>query len=301
MNSKQLGHHVCKAVTGLDLSALPMDGRQELCDAINLTLAEWLQMLPQERRITTFGAATSAAIVQEINIVSGAKAFLYVAGLPYPAGGFASEENAIGSTALVEGAVGRNQLQAPGELLMPYLGSTNPSARLTLYGDALHLPASTWTVEGEVKLITSERDSGRPLLYHPGRATMTNEPFTSSPKEWWLEPIAPMQEEESRKFVLRVWPLPDGPYALRIPVGHFPHAFQIEDFFEKRSVSFSPIEASLFVAMAKGSFLDSSSHVSPKTNLQGLSNAAAAARIQMRNIQRPLSTQPEFLGTPYGY
>jgi|GEM_PF-5797832 len=301
MNSKQLGHHVCKAVTGLDLSALPMDGRQELCDAINLTLAEWLQMLPQERRITTFGAATSAAIVQEINIVSGAKAFLYVAGLPYPAGGFASEENAIGSTALVEGAVGRNQLQAPGELLMPYLGSTNPSARLTLYGDAIHLPADTWVIEGDITVVSEQLEARRILRHNPQRPTRAEDAMTSSPQEWWLEPIAPMQEEESRKFVLRVWPLPDGPYALRIPVGHFPHAFQIEDFFEKRSLSFSPIEGSLFIAMAKGSFLDSSSHVSPKTNLQGLSNAAAAARIQMRNIQRPLSTQPEFLGTPYGY
>jgi hypothetical protein len=156
-------------------------------------------------------------------------------------------------------------------------------------------------VEGDVMLVTNERDSGKKLNYRPDRATQYFDALSGAPREWWLEPIAPLEEADSRKFVLRVWPLPDAAYTLRIPVGLFPTAFTIEDFFLTRSLSFAPLESSLFTAMAKGAFLNASSHASEKLNAQGLANAADSARTQMQGLQRPLSTQSTFFGTPHGY
>jgi hypothetical protein len=300
MTSKQLGHQVCKAVSGLDLSELPMDGRQELCDTINLTLAEWLQMLPADRRVMPFGAAVQHPILQVVNIVQGARGFLYVSGTPYPAGGFASEENALGSSAILEGSAVRNQLQQPGSLLLPYQGATSSSVRMSLYADAVHLPADTWQVAGDVMITSPNSGEGQALRYNPHRPAEYRDNFTGQPREWWMEPLTPLREEDSRKFVLRLWPAPDRFYTLHIPIGIFPQAFVIEDFFENRSLPLNPLEASLMTMMAKGAFL-TSSFVSEAANVSGIQNGAASARTQMQNLQRPLSTQPEFLGTPHGF
>ncbi len=301
MNSKQLAHHVCKSVTRLDLSQLPMDGRQELCDALNLTLAEWLQMMPADRRSMSFGAAVQHPIVQVINIVQGARGFIYVAGTPYPAGGFASEENALGSSAIVEGSTVRNQLQLPGSLLLPYQGPTNAEVRMTLYSDAVHLPTDTWQVDGDVKISSLSTGEGETIHYNTGRQASYHDTLTGRPREWWMEPLTPLKEEDSRRFVLRLWPAPDQFYTLSIPTSLFPQAFVIEDFFESRSIPFLPLEASLFTSMAKGAFISASSHVAESANITGMRDAATAAQTQMAKLQRPLSTQPEILGTPPGW
>lgn len=302
MNSKQLAHQVAMAVTRRGISQITLDAAQELIEALNLSLATWLQMLAQDRRITTFGAKTVASVTQSIQVVSGSKEFAYtLGGGAYPVGGFASESDAIGATVQLAGTVSRNQLQGPGRLLLPHTGASG-TVSMTIFGDAVHLPADCWSVEGEVLLTTGYGVPVKVLQHSNARQFEIERTFyTGEPREWWMESISPLTEEESRRFVLRVWPRPDTSYSLRIPIGLFPSAFTHEDLHEARSLPFQPLEASLFISMAKGIFA-ASSYADPKVNIAGLQSTGERATEQLRTLTgRPTSTQADYVGTPYGY
>jgi hypothetical protein len=302
MNSKQLANSVCKGITGRDLSDVPLNVAQELLDALNLTLAEWLQMLPADRRIVAYGATMRAPLVQMVNIVNGAKGFVYVSsGGAYPAGGYASEEDALGSTLQIDGMASRNQLQSAGTLLMPYLGPTSTNQRMTIYGDAVHLPAETWVVEGDVTLATAGGEPFRGLTYNPQRWKFRNDQaLIAEPREWWMDSLAPLQEEDSRRFVLRVWPLPDRLYSIRLPICVFPIAFTMEDLFEARSLPLNSMEQSLFTMQAKGAFVTTTAKAE-NVDANGVLVTAQRASEQLKQLQRPIHTQTEFIGTPTGY
>jgi hypothetical protein len=302
MNSKQLANTVCVAITGRALGDVPLHVGQELLDALNLTLAEWLQMLPKERRMTDYGTGLRGPVAQAVQIVQGSKGFAYVAGGgAYPAGGYASEEEAIGATVILDGISSRNQLQAPVTLQFPHLGTTKANASMTIYGDAVHLPASAWAVDGDVSLVTAGGEPSGRLTYHPGRVMQRNEGgIVGQPREWWMESIAPLQEEDSRRFVLRVWPLPDIAYAVRVPVTLFPAAFTMEDLFEVRSLPFNSMEQSLFAMLAKGAFVSSSARAE-SVDGNAVTNAATRAAGQLDKLQRPIHSQPGLLGTPLGF
>jgi hypothetical protein len=305
MTSKQLAYHVLKGVTKLELSAAPINVLQELLDGLNLALATWLNMLPQERRGTTFGGIVRAPVTQPVSIVSQAKQFAYVAGgSAYPVGGYASEEDALGCSVYLPGMAHQNQLMAPVTLLYPFLGSTSSNAPMTMYGDAVHLPDSAWAVEGTVSLIAKDGAPLTILAHNPNRAEMIplHPRETGSPREWWMESLNPLTEADSRRFVLRIWPLPTTEYVLRVPVGLFPRAFKMDDIFEDRSLPFQDIEGSLFTTFAKSQLVGVCSSIDPTVNLQSLMQAGGTAFTQLESlVTRRLDTTQAEVGTPYGW
>jgi hypothetical protein len=115
-----------------------------------------------------------------------------------------------------------------------------------------------------------------------------------------MESIAPLQEEDSRRFVLRVWPMPDRLYAIRLPITTFPTSFTMEDLFEARSLPLNSMEQSLFTMQAKGAFVSSSARA-VNVDVNVVMAMATRAQGQLEKLQRPIHTQPESVGTPYGY
>lgn len=305
MTAKQLAFHVLKGVTKLDLAEAPMNVLQELLDGLNLALASWLNILPQERRGTTFGGIVRAPVNLPISIVSQAKQFAYVSGGgAYPVGGYASEEDALGGSVYLPGMAHQNQLMAPVTLLYPYLGTTGSNVAMTIYGDAVHLPESAWAVEGTVSLISRDGAPLTILAHNPNRAEMIplHPRETGSPREWWMESLNPLTEADSRRFVLRIWPLPTTEYVIRIPVGLFPQAFKMEDIFEDRSLPFHDIEGSLFTSFAKSQLIGICTAIDSTVNLQALIQAGATAFTELEKlVTRPLDTTQGEVGTPYGW
>ncbi len=299
MTSKQIAFHTLKAVTKLDLATAPMEVKQELVDSLNLTLAGWLTKLPTERKIIPQSGTARAPVTQSISITSGSNGFAYVLGSgAYPAGGYASEETAIGATVKLEGIHEANMLKAPGQLLHPYLGGTATMA-MTLYGDAVHLPANTWNVQGDVMLLNSALRPLKVLAYNPDLKGYTAQ--VGEPTEWMIDPIEPLSEEDSRRFVLRLWPLPDVAYAVSVRACAFPDHFTISDLYAQRSLPFLGLEASLFLNTAVGDF-SSTSFRHEAVDRAALEDRGAKADERLTQITNAaLLDGPGFVGTPPGY
>jgi len=301
MTSKQLAAEVLYEVTRLDLATAPLPVLRSLMTHLNLALADWLLELPADRRKVPFGTLVRAPITQEVAMMGGDRTFAYLAGgSAYPVGGYASEEDVIGATARVANSV-NNTLVGPGTLLVPFEGAST-DATLTVYGDAVHLPLSAWAVEGDVMLLETDGTQRRVLEHNPQRQTAERSRYeTGTPKEWWTEPVQPLDQEDSRRFVMRIWPLPDAAFQLRCSVSQFPAAFALEDLFENRSLPFLPMEASLFITAAIGLF-SGSSHVSEAVNPAAMIATGTKAMTSLKGvIARPASSQPSFLGTPKGF
>ncbi len=303
MTSRSLAHAVCKSVTGHDLGTASFDLLNELLDSLNLVLSTWLAMLPQERRTAPFAPVVNAPVSLSVQVTQGSRAFTYVGPTPYPAGGFASESTALGATVFLDGAPTRNMLVAEGQLLHPYTGQTG-TVTMTLHGDALHLPLSTWQVESEVRFAQDSQSltHRRVLTHNPDRPLMELSLLhTGEPEEWWMEPLQTLAEQDARAFVMRVWPLPDRLYTLHCQIGQFPTAFTMEDIYQSRSLPFLPLEASLFQTACRGAFAVTSSRRRDGLDANALVQAGQAAETQLQTLMRPLSSQPGQVGTPYGY
>jgi len=306
MTSKQLAHHVLKSITGYDLATASLDAQQELLDALNLRLADWLMILPEDRRVSPFGATVRAPLSQPIQVVAGAKGFAYLNAPPYPAGGYASESAALGATVVVNGDSAANMLRAPGELLHPYTGATGDENML-IYGDAVHLPADAWQVVGDVWLAPEKRTR---LRYNPARMDDSKSPLTfgavdgvplAEPEEWWTEPLQTLETAESRQLVLRVWPLPPSRFSLHLTLARFPQALSMEDLFEARSLPFHDLEASLFTSACRGTFAGATSFLKEGISVSALASTGEAAFRRMESMMRPADNQPLILGTPAGW
>jgi hypothetical protein len=257
MTALQLASHVMKGITRLDLANAPLECTQDLLESLNMTLASWLQMLPPDRLYVPASGTARAPVTQGITITSGSTGFAYLAGSgAYPVGGYASEENAVGATAKVDGAVENNVLLRPGTLLHTYQGATGDK-QMTLYGDAVHLPLDTWSIEGEVQLLGLDLDR-LGVLRHVPSAPRENALEVGTPREWCMDTLEPLSQESSRRYILRLYPAPHIPFVLKLNTTVYPRAFAIDDLFEPRSLPFRELEASLFMTAAKGDFATSS-------------------------------------------
>lgn len=304
MTTIQLAQRAMRHLTAADLTGLPMDEAAHVVDACNAALAEYMTFLPGDQRIRTTSEYLRAPYQQTINIVKGAKSFAYVAGTPYPAGGYATEAAALGMSIKIEGDETLNRLNKPGELLKPFTGDSGDRVA-TFYGDAVQMSSLMQTAHG-------------PVLWQPGRANARElvdwrswgmpeniegirQVEIGEPQYWAAESRLRTEQVDTPAWFLRVWPLPAmaGTVQFRIETTFTPLALQ--DLQINRGLPIASDDVPHLVAMLHENLL-ASPMLKKDTPKQEIINAASRARFAFSaKSGRRHSASPNRYGTPRGY
>lgn len=307
MTTLQLGSRLMRYLKGVQtLGDLPAPETAGLVDAINFGLGEFCSLLPDWRLTTPMGWLLRAPVVQSIDIVAGAAGFSYVAGSPFPAGGYPTEGDAIGHTVIVTGDPKPNLLNRAGELLVPYAGGSG-NTNMTIYGDAVNLGENDQSVISEMNLVLPEGttkqldyidapDAGIP--FQVGYASQDIR--YGQPESWYVTSHLGNERTSSPLWLVHVWPLPTSDYTLRAQMRAFPASLKFDDLHVARNLPLKVEEESLLIAMiAPG--LRTSAFLADHIDKNDLDFGAARARIRLEEMQHPLTTQPAMCGTPRGF
>lgn len=303
MTTIQLAQRAMRHLTAADLSALPVDEAAHVMDAINSVLSDYLFSLPAEQRITPVSRVLRAPLQQRIAIVRGAMEFAYVAGSPYPAGGYALEMGLVGNTVAVEGDASVNRLDAPGTLLKAFMGESG-DVTATFYGDATPMDTLMTSVAGEV---IYQSDISGPIRLRPLDMPIHDMHLrgaaieTGTPLYWWTENFHRMERIDSPAWHLRVWPLPvtAGTISLKLETAFQP--VRMVDFQSARSIPIEAAHEGRIVALLHEELL-----VCPLlragTPVEEIKAAALRARHALdRESSRRRSGRPNRIGTRRGY
>jgi hypothetical protein len=197
-----------------NLSALPASmsttQQRQLVQAVNAGLAEWVQDLPDHRRVEPKVERIAMPVSKNITAAATSQGVTFD-----PSWASADQSPYWGRTAVVGNDSGRyNRLQGLNSLLRHHEGASG-STTLEIRHDAVQLGYWEDAVEGEVTLMW---DTGSAMLTHgipPGMND--NDIFalrTGRPEYWWIDPLMGLTNGASPLYVLRLWPQPDAVYSL---------------------------------------------------------------------------------------
>lgn len=299
MTTFQLAERLLANLTIRDWGLLPLEECERVRAAASMGISAFAQLLPPHRQTEPQAFALRAPLIQSVSIVQGAKAFAYVAGgAAYPAGGYASEAEAVGCLGLVSGDDNLNRLHATGTLLLPYLGETGTRS-LTLYGDAVPMGTDAWMISGQVSVVSASFRGE--LTHRPVEWSLPTTLELGTPRYWWTEPLAGSTRGSAPLWVLRVWPVPAVVCILQANVSAFPAALTFLDFHdEPRSLPVTPQEEALLLSLCAERLL-ASPLWRDDVDKNRVSDDATAARSTMEGRHRPMHNQPNKCGTPRGF
>jgi hypothetical protein len=301
MTTLQLGQKLLFFLEGVEtLGDLPIKEKSRLVDAINFGLGEFLAALPDDRLSHKQSWKLRAPIVQPINIVAGATGFSYQTGTPYPAGGYITENEAIGHSCVVEGDPQLNRLANNGTLLSPFNGTTG-NQNLTLYGDAANLGQNDQRFLSEIHLVDTSGSLKLLRWIDPNVGLFLSHPVSfGEPVYYYLTSHRGHATAETPLWHLRVWPLPVLEYSVQADIRSFPDSLTFDDLFVSRSLPLTVAEESLLIALiAPG--LRFSKMLAPHIKADDLMAEAGRARTQIRTMHQPRLGEVRTLRTKEGF
>jgi hypothetical protein len=198
--------------------------QNHLVRSVNGGLAEFVQSLPDKRRVEPKTARLAAALSKTAGITEGSTALTFD-----PAWTAGDQSSYLGRTVVVAGSDRYNRLAAASTLMLPWEGATNAAASISIRSDAVVLGGLEDCIDGEVILAQPHGQDiltyGRPpeFIYPTASRTSTrmegDEAATMRllegvPQYWWIEPLNGITGGATPLYVLRVFPQPDAVYSL---------------------------------------------------------------------------------------
>lgn len=296
--SVQLLHRLTRRLKVRDVGNLDAAARLELLDAANAGLNELAALMPQTRRETPADFTLPAPLTLTLDLVTGARAFSYVGGAPWPVGGYADESSLLGHS--VSAGTRLNRLHRPGELLAAHLGSSGQQS-VTFHGDAAAMGQNQSRLLGRPTY--SDATGSRTLI--PAHSSFSLHPSTfdlstGTPEYFWTEPLLGTERTSSPLWLIRVWPLPTVLGTLTCRLETLPEALSLEDFTTPRDLPVEDREAAHLIALCE-EFLAGSSLLDGGQKPGDLLHAALRARDHFASAPQQLDTRPRRLRTPRGW
>jgi hypothetical protein len=301
----QLYHRLTRKLRTRDLSAYLAHEKLEIMDAAQEGLTAYLKLIGPERKQSPVSESLRAPVDLTIDILTGAKGFSYVAGSPFPVGGYTLEENLVGHSVYVTGDRNLNRLQSTGSLLSACLGSSG-QVTATFYGDVVQHG------QDDRRIIDSPRwfngSSERALTHAPlPSQRWPSYPFIvaqticiGTPEFWWTEPLLGYDRVTTPTWVMRVWPLPAETGVLVYSKEAFPAALTLEDFTTPRDLPVHEREFPYLLNLCEEALLGSDLF-REKATLSTIPGAANRARAALTSDQQPHHSEPNSIGTPEGW
>lgn len=248
MTTLQLAQRLMRNLTLNSVDDLPADEAARLVDAMNTGLNEFIRTLPDHRMTTAAAYRLHAPVTHSIEVLEGAKGFSYVAGSLLPAGGYESEQDALGHTVMVEGDAHLNAIHSSGELLSPYWGSSG-TRTMTLYGDCAQLGETDIRIVSAVYFVR-QADQFRQKLILRNQPQRPPSFESGDPIECWTVSHAGQRSTARPLWLLKVWPLPLTAGEVQFDMLAFPEFIEFDDLHTPRVISTTVAEESLLTALA---------------------------------------------------
>lgn len=302
MTTLQAAQGAMRHLTAGNLAALPVSEAAHLVNALNSVMTEYLAALPAAEKTSPGSARLRAPLMLSLSILQGARGFAYTNGLPYPAGGYAREEDLLGHTVSLAGDAALNRLQRPGELLNPYLGPRAGDAPAIFYGDAVGFSTLMTTLHGDVWWSqggTSRRLRPLPLDWAAWHELHPLEMGT--PEYVWAEGLLRTERAAGPVWLLRVWPLPlaEGLLSFTLETGFTP--LTLEDLHEPRTLPVPPQDAPLVADLLQEAVL-TSPLLKENAPVPLISAAAERARMTLaRKAAVPRLARPNKIVNAWGF
>lgn len=236
MTTLQLLQRLTRFLTHKDVRTLPPADLQELLDAANVGLGEYVEMLPHIRRSAPRILTLPASVDKTITATADDATIAFS-----PA--FSGQTSFYGCSCVVANDSGRyNRLAGLNTLLGAHRGASG-STTLTLYGDALQFGQTADAIDGPVQLSDGNRSKElcfeRPEYW---RSWIPDQLEVGTPLRWWVEPLNGLEGLEAPAFLLRVWPAPVAAMDLTFKVRLFPVALEFADVETPRQMPVPVLE-----------------------------------------------------------
>lgn len=295
MTTLQLLQRMTRILTHKDVRTMPPEHLQHMLDAANLGLGEYVSMLPHIRRSKPVVMTLPAPVEKTITATASSATIAFS-----PA--FAGQTAFYGCSALSVSDAGHyNRLAGLNTLLAPHNGATG-STTLTLYGDALQFDQTADAIDGKVHLQDGVRSTEllpeRPQYW---RSWTPDTLEVGTPRRWWVEPLAGLEDLNAPLFLMRVWPAPSAAMDLVFKLRMFPVGLTFDDVQTPRQLPVPVLEEVHLLNLCLPGLL-TSTILSDGVNVKQVESAATISRgLMAGTMQRHGSTRRGRIFTPKNF
>lgn len=227
MTTVQLAQRLMRYLSVSDWARLPMDAAEEVREAMNSGLSEFVSLLPQHRTVREASFVIEAPKTISATVTDASTALVISTG--YPIGAYASALDLPGRGIVLAGDSKLNRLLSSTQLTEHFLGSGGVVA-CTLYADGIPLGARAEQLAG-TPYFTPTASSQRHYLTHveDRSAWSANAAVqTGQPAYWWVDSFGG-GDAQATSWLLRLHPLPSARGILSVPMKQFPASVSLTD------------------------------------------------------------------------
>ena len=300
MTTVQLAQRLMRNLAVSDWSRLPMDAAEEVREAINLGLDEFVRLLPSHRTIRE-----ASFVIEEpkaISVTATDASTALVIGTGFPLGAYASALDLPGRGIVITGDSRLNRLLSSTELVTHFLGAGGVVAA-TLYGDGIPLGVRGNQLAGAPAFTPANSATKHYLSQvEPASEWGANSSVqTGQPSAWWVDSFGG-SDAQLTTWLLRLHPLPSARGILTVPMKSFPASVSLTDLhITARSLPVFELEEGHLANICAANLITCPLW-RENVNKADVRTKAADSRVAMASRSNPNpSGRPHSVGTPHGY
>lgn len=300
MTTVQLAQRLMRNLSVSDWSRLPMDAKEEVREAMNSGLDEFVRLLPSARTVrdATFVIEEPKTISATVTDASTA----LVIGTSYPIGAYASALDLPGRGIVLAGDSKLNRLLSSTVLVQHFLGTAGVVAG-TIYGDGIPLGARAEQLAGTPYFTPAPSSQRHHLTHVEDRSSWSglDTVQTGQPAHWWVDSFGG-GDAQATTWLLRLHPLPSARGILTVPMKQFPASVTLTDLhITARSLPVQELEEGHLANLCAANLLTCTLW-REDVNKADVRTKADTSRSAMAARSNPNpSGQRHSVGTPQGY
>lgn len=300
MTTVQLAQRLMRNLTVSDWSRLPMDAAEEVREAMNDGLDEFVRLLPSHRTIRDASFVIEEPKTISVTVTDASTAL--VIGTGFPIGAYATALDLPGRGIVLAGDTRLNRLLSSTALMSHFLGTAGVVSA-TLYGDGIPLGARADQLAG-TPTFTPANSAQSHYLSHVEAAGLwgaNSTVQTGQPASWWVDSFGG-GDAQATTWLLRLHPLPSARGILSVPMKQFPASVSLTDLhITSRSLPVYELEEAHLANLCAVKLITCPLW-RENVNRSDVRTKADDSRRAMSARSNPNpSGQPNRCGTPVGY
>lgn len=227
MTTVQLAQRLMRNLSISDWSRLPMDAKEEVREAMNLGLDEFVRLLPRSRTVRDMPFVIEEPKTISATVTDGSTTLSIVTG--YPIGAYAAATDLPGRGIVLTGDSKLNRLLSSTQLVEHFLGTAGTVAG-TIYGDGIPLGARAEQLAGTPTFTPANSSQRHHLTHVEDRSSWSalGTVQTGQPAYWWVDSFGG-GDAQATSWLLRLHPLPSARGTLSVPMKQFPASVSLTD------------------------------------------------------------------------
>jgi hypothetical protein len=293
MRLVELIHRTARRARTGDFTQLELAEKGDVLQSVNAAMQKVYNVLPLYFKTMTVGFALPAPVTVSLQVTNGSKQL----------GATVFSTAQLGSTVVITGDSGWNQVEGPDLLQNPYMGATGTVSAI-VYGDSVFsdrypfdriMGSPQFTDQSQLPLI-------RRTIQNANVPYLGMTPSIGRPSMWWVQPFGNSQGRLPLLF-LRLFPLPDQAYAINVPLAFWPTRLTLDDY---QANAIIPVPDQFLdvclVPLAIRALMDTPAFLTRGgSDEQSLKESAAEADNFLKLQPGQVAAPSNRIGTPIGY